>query len=159
MRHAKTENGHAAHNDKERNLTDTGIQEAMQMGKLFIHKNWQPQTILTSTAHRTVQTQRIINDALKISKENIQYLDHLYLAHTEALFKIITQIDNHYHSVLIIGHNPSVTNFPFMACEKSVDHVPTGGVLKMTFEADRWNEIIKGSGKFEAMEYPTTKLY
>ena len=159
MRHAKTESAHAARNDKDRNLNETGIQEAQQIGKILLQKNWIPQSIICSTAHRTIQTLNIVNESLHISNEHIQYFDNLYLAHTEEIFKILTHLDNHYQSVLCIGHNPSVTHFPFMACEKLIEHVPTGGVLKITFEANHWNEITKGSGNLDAMEYPTKKLY
>lgn len=159
MRHAKTENSHTALHDKDRNLTETGIREAMQMGKNLKQKSWIPQFIFCSTANRTIQTCKILNESLQIPEERIQYMDQLYLAHSEELYKIMLQTNDCYHNIMIIGHNPSVTHFPYLTCENLIDHVPTGGLLKMSFEVAQWNEITKGSGKLEAIEFPTKILF
>jgi phosphohistidine phosphatase len=42
---------------------------------------------------------------------------------------------------MIVGHNPSLTDFVNLFLKSPIDNLPTSGVVSFSFETDSWEKI------------------
>ena len=64
LRHAETENAYSGQKDFDRELTNTGISDAIYKGKIFKDKNIVVDLILSSSANRTSKTAELIAEQI-----------------------------------------------------------------------------------------------
>ncbi len=50
-------------------------------------------------------------------------------------------------SLMMVGHNPTFTYFANKFLDKSIDNLPTSGVVCIEFETDKWEEVISAEKK------------
>ena len=43
--------------------------------------------------------------------------------------------------LMIVGHNPSITNFANLLLPDPIDYLPTSGLVCIQFDANLWDEI------------------
>jgi phosphohistidine phosphatase SixA len=105
-RHAKAEFNEEVE-DFDRSLTAKGINDCSELAKAMEPHNI-PQLIICSNAKRSHDTAlNIINHFNKDIK--LEIINDLYLASKDEIVKMIESIDNQYTNVMIVGHNPSIS--------------------------------------------------
>ncbi|MCE2993428.1 MAG: SixA phosphatase family protein [Alphaproteobacteria bacterium] len=104
--------------DFDRPLSTFGKKQAQHIASLLNHNSIKTQKILCSPSIRTKQTLEIISTALNCTVD-IEFKDSLYSASTEDLNNIIKAQDDFINSMMIIGHNPTITSINM---EFSLDH-------------------------------------
>ena len=62
--------------------------------------------------------------------------------------------ENHFDSILVVGHNPQVTEFAKMMTEGSVSKIPALGVVAINFDIEEWNELEEAQGEIDFIIYP-----
>jgi phosphohistidine phosphatase len=132
--------------DFTRSLSAIGRQECQQLQLFFADPcTFLPELILVSTAKRTEETYEAIahlfSDYVTVHKEH-----QLYLATTQELLQRIEQIEDRYRIVMIIGHNPGLSQLVQRLSNKV--HVPgleTGELCVLQSEIITWQEIQKAS--------------
>lgn len=110
LRHAQAEGGFGT-NDKERNLTDHGKQQAMQVGAIL--KSHDIETVLCSSATRTQQTLEGVKNGGTVFKK-IEILDQLYNAPPDTLMNEVGKTQG---TILVIAHNPGIHQLAFQLAE------------------------------------------
>ncbi len=95
--------------DKERVLSEQGGCDVSAMGVQLKKKGIKPDFICCSTAQRTRQTAQHLIKSLAVHSDLIQYDERLYNANLESLIYFVRELDDHVGSVLIIGHNPGLS--------------------------------------------------
>lgn len=95
--------------DFDKPLTDHGIQQLEHVRAFFKEHHFLPDLIVCSGAVRTRQTLEWIQEALGVDAE-IVYNDDLYGIQSEELIQKISAIDDAKTSVLIVGHNPYISD-------------------------------------------------
>jgi len=95
--------------DKERVLSEQGGRDVSTMGEQLNKKGIKPDFIYCSTAQRTRQTAQHLIESLAVPSDLIQYDERLYNASLESLIYFVREIDDHVGSMLIIGHNPGLS--------------------------------------------------
>ena len=147
LRHAKTERLQLGQQDKDRKLTERGLN---QMADLLANQQdnlSQAQLVLVSTAKRTRMTLKQMEHLF--SKEAIQFDDHLYLASLVTLAKTIEQQDDHLTNLLLIGHNDGLSDFvSFLVGEHH--YLPTSGYFVLELEIESWQHLSIGIGRIRA---------
>jgi phosphohistidine phosphatase len=55
---------------------------------------------------------------------------------------------------MIVGHNPTFTNFANRYMNEQVDNIPTSGLVGITFKIDMWAEISMEKVDSSFFEFP-----
>ncbi|MFZ4261738.1 SixA phosphatase family protein [Sphingobacterium sp. HJSM2_6] len=112
IRHAKAEEHALTKSDFNRNLIPKGKERAKTIAKELAGTfNIDNNTyVLSSSAHRALQTAEIFCEALQFPLSKIQVTDHIYEAHFTAILKEINTVSKEYDKVLVFGHNPGLSN-------------------------------------------------
>ncbi len=129
--------------DKERILTDAGIQSVLKMLKKAIPFLPQKFTVWSSTANRAKQTAFLFCESL-IDKNEIILKDSLYTFDGNKLELEIKKCNDDIENLILFGHNEAITNFVNKFGNKFIDNVPTSGFVLIKFEKDNWNNINNG---------------
>lgn len=124
------------------------------MAKQLGQKGAVPELIVASPALRAITTAYLIADALDYPRENIVLDRDIYEAGRLTLMRIICQQTDKVNSIMLIGHNPGLTDFVNQLSDFHTDNVPTCGVVCIEFEVDNWRDIKKQKGVFRFFEYP-----
>ena len=157
-RHAKSSWDEEWLDDVERPLNSRGKRDAPMMGKLLKEMGVKPELIITSPAARAASTARIIARALGYPLEKLKYRERLYEAVSRDIIDTVASIGDEYKSVMIFGHNPTLTTVATMFSGTSIDNVPTCGVVGVEFDTDSWIPASEQQGKLLFFEYPKRHL-
>ena len=155
VRHAQSINLQTGMKDIERNLTDKGMQDASKTGKYLKDLKIFPEFIYTSHAIRALSTASLIADQLGIEENKLIIMEDLYEASLRILLKIINELDNKIFSVLITGHNPSVSYLCEFLADSPVGEMKSSGFCIINFTDINWNEVNKGNGKLVDCKSPS----
>ena len=137
LRHAKAVKSTTVISDIDRPLNETGIEEAYEMAHQVFSKGEFPQVIISSTAARAISTALIFQRVLNIPDDSIKVSEKLYEIDLNDLYEFVAGLDDRFHSVMLVGHNPS---FSYLASkmDPALIHMPTGSVVRFDFEVEKW---------------------
>ena len=141
VRHAKSNLNQLLVSDHERILNQSGKNEAKLIGQYLSNNQYIPSHIISSTATRTLETANIIIEQLKF-KNNIETQSLIYSESFLNILNLINNIDNQYQCVMIVGHNPTITQLINHITNVRIDHMPTCGTGIIDFKIN-WDSIIK----------------
>ena len=133
-------------------LTKKGLEDAKLMGKKLKEKGVNPDLIVSSPALRTSQTAHEYAKALNYYK-NIMYNDVLYMAFVNELIETISYTYDNVNSMILVGHNPSVSALVLQIAGFTKE-IPMGGIVKVEFDCDSWIDISKYNAKVIDFDYP-----
>lgn len=154
VRHAKSSWDDSSLHDFDRPLNERGKNDAPRMGKRLRKRNIIPDLIISSSAKRARSTARRIAEALGYPNKEIQLTDTLYYAEPEVILSVIHRLPDRYNPVMLIGHNPGLTDFVNHFLGVRIDNVPTCGVAAAQFDVRSWKEVGEVQGRFLFFDYP-----
>ncbi len=154
MRHAKSDWSGYYVSDFERGLNKRGETHAPLMGKVLKDKEIKVSLIVTSPAKRAKLTAKSVAKELGYETKKILIIEKIYEASAQELLDVINSIDDRYDEVLIVGHNPSMTEIINMLDNVTLDNLPTASVVGFSFRVRSFKDIKPKSGKFLFFEYP-----
>lgn len=155
IRHAKSRYAYPGESDFSRPLNETGLQEVQKMADRFVTLKDKIDKIFCSSALRTKQTANGLCSIWGIDQNKIQFEDGLYHASEEALIRFISSIYKGCNTVLIVAHNPGVTNFVNeISADFKIDDVPTCGVIGIEIKSDSWKDFKKTDKKIISWSFP-----
>lgn len=154
MRHAKSSWKHAELNDLERPLLEKGLKRTRLVIEYLQEKNTNIELIITSNAVRAVDTARIIAHAFKVDENNFRIEKGVYMADADSFFDQFFDLPEKVTQVMMIGHNPSITNFVNTFLDEKIDYLPTSGVVAINFDTDHWEELSLASHQLRFIVYP-----
>ena len=155
LRHAKSDWGDPAIKDHDRSLNERGREAAPKIGAHIKSKRYKPDTILCSTARRTVETFDLIKEA---SGSNVKFEETLYLAEPRHLIERLRWLDDGLKSAMIIGHNPgmeqlanALARVPANAGEEKLhrrmrEKFSTCALAVIKLPVSAWREVKPGTG-------------
>ena len=153
VRHAKSSWKFPDLADFDRPLNRRGQRDAPMMGQRLHQRGVLPDLIISSPARRTQQTARALAEETGY-RSAIRYEDALYHASPEELLAVIHTARGEVSLLMLVGHNPGLTELLTQLTLRSIDNVVTAGVVTVQFTVDRWTEVTFGSGKFGQYDYP-----
>jgi len=158
VRHAKSSWKDTSLTDFERPLNKRGKRDAPFMGKLFYEMNIKPDLIISSTAVRAYTTAKTVAENIGYPVEKIEATKFLYECNSNELIDFIRSVDNKINSLMIFGHNPTLTLTHNYLSDKRIDNIPTCALAAIEFYTDNWKKIEIGSGRNFLFEYPKKYL-
>ena len=154
MRHAKSTWEFPELKDEERPLVEKGIKRTKKIIKFLNVKNVKPDVIISSHAVRAQETAKIMAKGLDSPLNEIVIDEKIYESNIENLFNVVYGIPDDKNTMIMIGHNPTITNFANYFLAEYVDYMPTSGVVCVEFETDKWNEIVVAKKQTRFIIYP-----
>ena len=143
IRHAKS-SWETTLNDVARPLSVRGINDAHLVSealKPFLPKSF---IVWTSVATRAYNTAVIFCQNMNVSLDSIIVKKDLYTFDLAMLEKTIRKCKNSHQSLILFGHNDAITNFVNKFGDRTIESVPTSGVIIMKFDEEDWRNIKKG---------------
>ena len=114
-----------------------------------------PSLILSSPAVRAWTTAKIVARAIAYPPEFLQREEDLYHAGTAALIDVVARQDPGFNSLMLVGHNPGLTDFANFMVAGITGNVPTCGLVAVNFQADDWD--LRSATEFELLSYDYPK--
>jgi phosphohistidine phosphatase len=154
VRHAKSSWDHPGLADFDRPLNARGERNAPEMAARLAQRLPRPDLILTSPARRALETARIVAHALGPQAPPLREEPRIYEASTQALLDLLSRLDPGLSSVVLVGHNPGLTDLCNTLGDADIGNIPTAGVADLDLELGDWSEIHPGCGTLRTFDYP-----
>ena len=152
LRHAKSSWKDSTLKDFDRPLNKRGKLSANFIAKKLMAENFKPDLIYCSPAKRTKETYKYLNSTLNF-KTSLDYKDEIYEAHYSTLLNLINNVDSKHNSVLLIGHNPGLSNLASELTNTNINLV-TCNIISIEFEVENWDEVFNGCGEISRLDFP-----
>ena len=136
----------------DRDLSPEGLEKAKLIAENFAKKNIPIDLIVASPAIRTKKTAEIFADALDY-KKSIMYNEVLYMAFVNELFETISYTFDTVDSMLLVGHNPSLTALAITLVGFK-EKFEQGAIMQIIFDCDSWIDISVENAKLVSYELP-----
>jgi len=154
VRHAKSSWDITDIPDEKRPLLEKGKKRTKKVID-YLHENEiQVDYIISSHAVRALETARILAHALKYPAENIKVDPHLYFANGDGIRDQFFDLPDRYNSVMIVGHNPALTDFVNLYLSNPIDNLPTSGIVSISIKTDHWEKVPLSSHKVNFVLFP-----
>lgn len=147
MRHAEAAEKMPHSPDIERQLTTKGLNQAVQTGAQLLAFGIPIDGIVSSTAERARQTASLAADAMKFDSRKVIFDEEIYSASARTLFNFVTNLDDALSSVMIVGHNPTLTYLSEYLTQEVIGDMSPGSVVVMIFDVSTWKEVSQGNAK------------
>lgn len=157
LRHAKSDWDNSIQNDIDRPINEQGRQEAQLMAKRLLKKHIPIDAFISSPAKRAITTARYFAEAYQAKEKEIIKMPELYHAYSFDFFEVIQKLDNSINNVVLISHNPGITDFANRLTDIRIDHMPTCSVFAIQSSTNQWKDFQKKEKKFLFFEYPKMK--
>lgn len=145
VRHGKAADHTTYKRDIDRVLTERGVSDAYKMGEKLIEEGITPDLILTSPAARANHTALIISRVMKLKEEKLKFVNRLYHCSADTFLDEIYALPEEIKSVMMVAHNPGVTDLAYELTRGGTSFLPTTGVAIIKFKGVKWEDI--GSAK------------
>ena len=157
VRHAKSSWEDPLLDDFARPLNDRGKRDAPKMAKRMKEKSIAPDLMMTSPARRAKGTCKRMAEVFKYDEEKIRTDRDLYLASADQILNTIRSVKDKHESLLVVGHNPGLTDFVNAFGNQHFDNIPTCGVAAFEIPVNSWQELKQGIGKLVFYDFPRDK--
>lgn len=165
VRHAKSSWNDASLSDRDRPLSKRGVSNAPLMGARLADLIRQedgefpaPQRVICSPAKRATSTAKILCSALGFSATSIDIEERLYFRGTAAMMEIITEQSPDVDTIMLIGHNPDLTDLHNLLNPVETDNLPTCAIVTLHFECEHWQQVARKKGCMVNFDYPKKQL-
>lgn len=153
IRHAKSD-WHASLADFDRPLNARGEAAAPHMAAHLAEFFEPPDQLISSPAVRALRTAQHIAVGLGITEADIQTRDDLYNASLEDLLQVIQQTDVQWGHLMLIAHNPGITELANQLTDSHIDNLVTCAVLGADLDIANWPQARPGCGRVVYYDYP-----
>lgn len=147
VRHAKSSWSHIDLPDHDRPLLEKGKKRTRKIINFLKEEGVTVDFIISSSAIRASETALYFAKGLNYAANEIKTDPAMYYASAEDIFMQFNDLNDDYSKVMIVGHNPALTNFVNCFIQPPIDWLPTSGVISIKFKTDKWEEIRES--KFE----------
>lgn len=154
LRHAKSSWSFPELPDEQRPLLEKGKKRTRKTIEFMLKKKIVPELILSSRAVRAFETARIVAHGIKCNQNDIISSQNLYTCDTEGIYNELFAISDQIQSVMIVGHNPTLTNFLNKYFIPQVDYLPTSGLAGIQFDTSQWSNLPLAKAKPLFLAFP-----
>lgn len=154
VRHAHAHGLEPGVEDFERRLDRRGRHEAEAMARRARELGLAPDHLIASPADRAIATAREFAKALDFPLPRIRHDDRVYLAEPERLVAILRAAPPDAERVMLVGHNPGISELARWLTGEDVGQLPTAALYVATAELDRWADLEHGCCERLCLDHP-----
>lgn len=146
LRHGTAEAGGG--DDRTRALTDPGKRDVQRMGVHLAANDWLPDTAVASPATRTHVSAEKALKAAGLGVASLGLEPGIYGASTTALMGVLASFGEAPHRVLMVGHNPGISDLATVLTGRPVMFAP--GMLARLRMPEDWTVLRPGTASLLA---------
>lgn len=154
IRHAEAESPESGTEDFSRHLTAQGLIDAARMSRELEQRGVRPDFWLCSPSERTRNTFRAFSSHFSPAVAQTRFEEPLYNGTPAAYLAAIRSLPAEAGTVLLIGHNPAITQVAEFLTHHDIGTVPTGGVVGVELGISDWADVAEKSGKMIFYDSP-----
>lgn len=154
MRHAKSSWDFPELSDHDRPLNKRGREDAPLMGQQLLSRDVKFDLILSSTAVRALTTATLVANEIEFDQEKVQALRDIYQADRKELIKIIQQVPDEVDCLLVVAHNPVISEVANKLSPEAIAELPTAGVVALRFNCNSWLDISGENSNLRFFDFP-----
>jgi len=167
VRHAKSSWDYENISDIDRPLKIKGIRDSYEIARRFKLRNLFPDIIYASPANRAIHTALIFIRVFEVGYDRLLVNEDIYDGDIDDLKNIVKNVSNDYNSVMIIGHNPVISEFAtsmlnehdnnfssLKILPEDIEDMPTCSVISITSEVDNWVDFFNGKVRIFSFDKP-----
>ena len=154
LRHAKSSWKDVSLADRDRPLNRRGKNDAPIMGRRIADAGIRPSLIVSSPAVRAWTTAKTVADEITYPREFLQREVSLYLASLNDLLDVVAAQDEGFNSLMIVGHNPGLTDFANFLSPGITGNLPTCGVVSVNIDQADWSLYEQPKTELVLHDYP-----
>jgi phosphohistidine phosphatase len=91
------------------------------------------------------------------SEEMLIVEDSIYEASRQDLHRVISRQNPDYGTLMIIGHNPGMSDFLNWLCDEE-EILSTASIAEVQVDSNKWNGWERGNGKLIHLDYPKKQI-
>ena len=141
VRHAKSSWDHPGLSDFERPLMMKGIERSYHIIRFLKDRGILPHLFISSPAIRAIETAKLFASGLEYPLSDILIEQKIYDGYYDRILDIIYGISNDVDSLMMFGHNPTITNLANLFLHPSIEDMPTSTVVAIGFDTLKWEEV------------------
>jgi phosphohistidine phosphatase len=150
-RHAKSSWADLLMSDFERPLNERGKHDAPIMAHRLKEMGFSPQCIISSPANRALSTAKYYAKTFDLP---VHTKANLYHGVPENYIEALQEADDTFDSVILFGHNPTLTMIANEIQYNCIDNIPTSGVIIATSDKNKWSDVEWKNCKLIKIIYP-----
>jgi len=154
VRHAKSSWESPDLDDLNRPVIENGIRKTKKVIDFLLNENVGVDLIISSHALRAIETARLLADGLGYQKSDILINTNIYNSDEEHMLNEVYALPNDKDNIMLIGHNPTFTQFANFFLAKKIDFLPTSAVISISFDTERWEKIESCIKKVNFVAFP-----
>jgi len=154
IRHAKSSWEEPGTKDIDRPLEEKGIRKTQLIMEYFQKNNISADLMISSPAVRAFETAKLIAKGIGYPVKNIKLDGKIYDGHYDKILDIIYGTPNEISSLMLFGHNPTITHLANLFLDPGIDMLPTTGVVSISFDTDKWEKVPETEPKKEFIIFP-----
>ena len=154
VRHAKSSWESPDLDDVKRPVIENGVKKTKKVIGFLNKENVKVDLIMSSHAQRARDTAALLAGSLNYPLSDIIINEKIYNGDEDDLLHEVYALPNDKNNIMIIGHNPTVTQFVNFFLDKKVDFVPTSAVISISFDTDQWEKIETSGKKVNFVAFP-----
>jgi len=141
VRHAKSSWEEPGGSDMDRPLMDKGIKRTMKVIRYLNERGVKIDRMLSSPAVRAYQTAVLMAKGMGYPEDKIVVDRKIYDGYYDRILDLIYASPNDVDSLMILGHNPTITHLANLFLHPGVDLLPTTGTICISFDTGKWEAI------------------
>lgn len=140
LRHAKSSRDDPELADHDRPLNERGKKAAKEAGRFLRDEDLVPDLIVSSTALRARKTAQKAASQCEYPRA-IELDDQLYLGNAPTHYKVVRKVEPRCKRLLIVGHNPGISEFLNQLVSSDAEEMPTAGLAVIQLPIKDWKEL------------------
>ncbi len=149
MRHATAADKAVEQSDFDREITLFGQRQAGEAGLWLKQQGLVPELILCSSSLRTQLTLENLLESLG-QKVPVQMERVIYYGSERDLLDLVHGVDDEVDTLLLLGHNPTVSFFASQLAHEEVSFSPAS-IAHLQFNGYSWENLRAGTCKLQAV--------
>ena len=150
LRHAEASFTNSS--DFARPLTQDGILTVEALCRSLSGVNKPIDKIVASPSKRTHATAKILK-RVHFPHLNIDFVDSIYDATAEWLFRLVNNFADADQHILLVGHNPGLSDLAsYLVGNQYINFTP-GTLISLEFDLDHWYEVSGGTALLDESIY------
>lgn len=158
IRHAKSSWDNPGLRDFNRPLNDRGMDIAPKMAIFLAKQGVRPDLMVSSPAKRALTTALFFAEVFGFGHESVVHEQNIYEAAPNDILHIVSHLPDSVHTVLLFGHNPTLTDVANRFSDDHIYNVPTCGIVHIESDAESWKNFGSGDTVVKNCYFPKAVL-
>jgi len=155
IRHSVASDGIAGATDIDRPLSDRGEVVCKTMAREIYAVGCQFENVFASPATRAQSTIRLIGESIDQKKIIWTTEDKLYTFAWPELLNWLESRDNKMDTIMIVGHNPAISELAIFLTGEQIAQVPPCTYLQICAYIGRWSDLYRECGNLVEIIFPS----